>query len=74
MVVGVVPALVLQVSVEPGEKVAVNTLAALSRPGDAVNVSSTGSSFKPDRLNNEKSIMDHPFLRLMLTTGARERR
>jgi hypothetical protein len=72
-VTGVVPEDVLQVRVGAvGE--AVSRLAALSRFGDAVNVSSTGSSFKPDRLNNEKSIMDHPFSSKMLTTDARKRR
>jgi len=64
---GVVPVRVLQVRVV-AEAETVSVAAACNRPGDAVNANNTGQNFKPDRLNNEKSIMDHPFSG-MLTTG-----
>ena len=65
---GVVPEAVLHVRVVV-EGVTVSRLVARSKPGDAVNVSSRGKSFMPDRFNNVESIMDHPFSVKMLTTG-----
>jgi hypothetical protein len=59
-VTGVVPVAVLQVRVAVAGETTSNAVAC-SRPGNAVNASNTGKSFKLDRLNNEESIMDHPF-------------